>query len=232
MSTTTFTWDGSFLGVFSIAPWWYTCRYMNRTYGFLALQDGWQTIHIVRSKNILPLIVDQIKPMFNLLKRGSHHLQINKVHYIIYFVPCNLTQDKALYEVPLSAVSTENIKYLMQDEIFTSFMRAIIIFCQMAHIVISNDKIWLRLVKYQDSFLILPMLCMENKIVPHTTIPVNMKKRWCNYIPSDQLMTYIVEDDSIINRIQILQQVENIIRKIDINYLYLFNFISATLYRM
>lgn len=76
-------WDGSFLGTYDTR----TIIYRKAPYWFIQLNgwSGWVSYQI--NDDGLPQLIDEIKPYFGLLKRGSHGLNIGKRHYTIYYVP-------------------------------------------------------------------------------------------------------------------------------------------------
>lgn len=53
--------------------------------------DGVLHCNIKATKDYFPCIVDEIKSIFNLPKRGFHRMMINNVEYIVYYIPVTIT---------------------------------------------------------------------------------------------------------------------------------------------
>lgn len=126
-------WDGSHLGQYNniISMKWFLER---NTYYEIIMPDGWSDdipggiIYCIgtKTKNIFPCIVEDIKVLFDIPRRGIHRITINNSEYNIYYVPMTV-DNEILWETPLNRL--DNKHPLRKDPLFKRRMQKIIAFC-------------------------------------------------------------------------------------------------------
>jgi hypothetical protein len=81
------SWDGSFLGYFDESIYIVSCK----RYEIITLQMPHLTTTIAckmqKGKDAFPIIVDNLKNVFGLTRRGTHCIMINHQLYTLFYVP-------------------------------------------------------------------------------------------------------------------------------------------------
>lgn len=122
----TLPWDGSHLGQFNrniITNRWSVLR---AKYVELEFEQGYLYANIKSCDNLLPCIIEDIKPLFNINKRGIHRITLSKKDYIIYFVPID-EHGNIVWETPLNKIPTTH--FLRRDEVFRKSVQQLLAFC-------------------------------------------------------------------------------------------------------
>lgn len=125
------TWDGSHLGKYNdiILNQWQIDK---EIYHQLLIPegsiipDGIICCVIKKFKNFLPCIVDEIKPIFNIQKRGTHCINIDNKEYIIYYVPISINGE-IIWEPFLNKL--DNNHAIRKNPTFRKDVQKIIAFC-------------------------------------------------------------------------------------------------------
>lgn len=127
-------WDGSHLGshidIKIISHW----TFENNNYVTISLPDGWLNnrsggiiyCSATCTKNLFPCIVEDIKKIFNIPRRGIHRIVINNKEYLLYYVPISLNEE-VIWETPLNRLDSKHI--LRTDPNFRKSIQKIIAFC-------------------------------------------------------------------------------------------------------
>ena len=126
-------WNGSHLGSYMniiISKW----KLEKFQYCGIILPHGWcneipgGTIYCVATgaKDAFPCIVEDIKVIFGIPRRGLHRIKINTKEYIIYYVPIT-TRGEVVWETPLSRLDSKHA--LRYDKTFRRKVQKIIAFC-------------------------------------------------------------------------------------------------------
>lgn len=144
-------WDGSHLGSYSdvILKQWLR---NGLTYYIIILPQGWcssltdKQMQLQKgllycsggyTKNIFPCIVEELKPLFGLTKRGVHRITINDKSYVLYYVPITVNGDLIL-ETPLSHLDLRHSIRL--DPLFKFETQKIIAFCDLLSLTSTNES--------------------------------------------------------------------------------------------
>lgn len=126
-------WDGSHLGVFNriIMRRWR----LERTYYYgIVLPNGWSPeypdgmiyCNALCTKDVFPCIVEDIKGVFGLPRRGIHRITIDRKEYILYYIPISIKGD-IIWETPLNRLDSRHV--LRKDPQFKRNVQKIIAFC-------------------------------------------------------------------------------------------------------
>lgn len=78
------------------------------------------------TKDVFPCIVEDIKVIFGLPRRGVHRIIIDNKDYILYYVPITI-EGRVIWETPLSRLDTKHL--LRKDPNFRKEVQKIIAFC-------------------------------------------------------------------------------------------------------
>lgn len=233
-------WDGSYLGEYptsAILQKWYMGGVLY--YGILLNGDEFIYVTVHRVKDLFPLIVNDLKEVFDLPRRPLHHITFCGSIYILYPVP--VTSDGQLvWEVPLNQLP--NNHSLRSDPDFEDRVRKLFVFCELlslpdsdeTNIIIQSDYVPVN--NNETKTTIVKELVRDFNILPASVI-----KRWFN---EDIFIEYIVRDmlhyqkdknpddtsNSRSNNFGVLlfdlrSRIETIIRKYDTNYIWYSNFI-------
>lgn len=128
-------WDGSHLGNYSNRI--IRAQYINNgvRYTELALELGDIYCIIKKTKESIECIIDEIKKVFGINKRGTHRICIGRTEYLIYYVPIT-GDEKIMFEIPLSKISS-NDRY---DEDFIKEIRKTIVFCEILGLSSTTER--------------------------------------------------------------------------------------------
>ena len=80
----------------------------------------------VCTKDVFPCIVEDIKDIFGLTRRGIHRITIDNKEYILYYVPIS-SKGQVFWETPLNRLDSKHI--LRRNLEFKKEVRKIIAFC-------------------------------------------------------------------------------------------------------
>lgn len=126
-------WDGSHLGYYvgSITQRWSLdgIRYLGIT-----LPLGWDqeipsgVIYCIaiRTKDLLPCIIEGIKEVFGLQRCGIHIINLDGYQYVIYYVPIT-TSGTVIWETPINRLDSKH--QLRKDPVFRKEVQKHIVFC-------------------------------------------------------------------------------------------------------
>lgn len=128
-------WNGDYLGEYSgiITTKW-TLKKIK--YCGITLPQGWSKDNLLpggiiycifsRSKNMFPYIVEDIKTVFEINRRGIHRITIDKKEYILYYIPITL-RGEVIWETPLNKIDSNH--GLRKDDKFKVDVRRLVAFC-------------------------------------------------------------------------------------------------------
>lgn len=116
------TWDGSYLGEFT--PEIIISKIVTKelTYARIQLNNNGEDLicrikKVTKMSNmIIPHLVDELKPVFGLIKVGSHYLKIGRSYYSIFKVQLN-QQNEIIVEQKLSDVTPDQIMSTQNQDI-------------------------------------------------------------------------------------------------------------------
>jgi len=137
-------WDGGYLGSFLDCI---TNKWLSEgiNYYELTLPYGWSQEYgagviyctMICNKGTFPCIVEDIKPLFGIRRRGVHRITINNKEHIIYFVPISLTGD-IIWETPL--IRLDGKHQLRKNSLFRHEVQKIIAFCDILALCNTNES--------------------------------------------------------------------------------------------
>lgn len=194
------------------------------------------TVHHIKDK--FPCIVEDLKPLFNLPKRGYHIATLYGKEYILYYLPISSVGD-VIWETPLSFIPVSDP--IRKDEELADQIRKVFVFCNLLSLTSTGERsIKLRSVS-------------ENKYIPissnelSTTITSKNKKkqsfdfcilnrtvfmRWfgehanIEHIIAEMINGCYDDYESISVTISELKSnIDKVIQKHDSNYIWFSNFI-------
>lgn len=207
-------WDGSYLEQFNKAPWENSIRYLQRTYAFINTEDGWQVIQVVRTKNILPVIIDELADYFALPKRGTHTLHIKKTHYVIYYVP--IDNDEISYETQLSKIEKQTKKELYENDMFTTILKNLFTLAYSLQLNLSESNIIVRKIYQDDKVLLIPMLFNYTKCKNKLNLPPRIRKKLFDHLDHNEIMSNLIDNNCDHHYLKI--DIKELIDDIDNNY--------------
>jgi hypothetical protein len=129
-------WDGEHLGNYigSITQKW---SMEGDNYFAITLPKGWKYMGnemeqgiiycmATNAKDAFPCIVEDIKQIFGITRRGLHRIKIDNKEYIIYYVPINIKGD-VIWETPLNRLDSKH--ELRNDKEFKNKVQRLLLFC-------------------------------------------------------------------------------------------------------
>ena len=103
----------------------------------LSLGEGILYCTYVCTKNVFPCIVEELKPLFGLAKRGIHRITIDNREYILYYVPITVSGE-LIWETPLSRLDLRHP--VRNDPLFRFEIQKIIAFCDLLSLSNTNES--------------------------------------------------------------------------------------------
>ena len=96
-------WDGSFLGAHKINIILQASNIEELNYFHISI-NGYETYCMYReTKDNLSCIIDELKPIFKIIKLGTHDIIIGRTHYLL--VRCAYYNNEIIYDHKLSDIS-------------------------------------------------------------------------------------------------------------------------------
>ncbi len=129
-------WDGSHLGEYPMEIVAHKWLLEKVVYYGLKIEKGTIYCNAVRRRNLFPCIVEGIKEIFGIVKRGVHQIKIGKIEYLIYYVPVS-TRGEIIWETPLNRLDSKH--HLRSDPQFQWEVRKIIAFCDILALGNTNE---------------------------------------------------------------------------------------------
>jgi hypothetical protein len=225
------SWDGSFLGEYpldAIVQRWY----MNGVlYYGIALKDEFIYVTVHRVKDLFPLIVNDLKAVFDLPRRALHYIKFSGSIYILYPVPMTPEGD-LIWEVPLNQISINH--QLRSDPEFQDMVRKLFVFCDLlslpdsdeTNIIIQANQIPINNNETRTTII-------KETLRDFNILPASVIKLWfadenifIERIVCDMLHYQITNNSFEILMFDLRAQIETIIRKYDRNYIWYTNFVA------
>ena len=230
-------WDGSHLGSYSFAitsVW----EHEGVRYNSVVLPDGWSekisggVIHCTtcRTNDTLSCIIEEIKPLFGISKRGIHRITISNREYLLYYVPISL-KGELIWETPLNRLDAKH--HLRTNPLFRMKVQDIIAFCDiMALTGTTESHICIRS-SLENSFALINTNEKSNTIpkaefYDYSIIPKTLFNKWFGEETqiSDVVRSMIrcqhkqgtYEMNALISRLR--AEIEDIIKKYDNSYIW------------
>lgn len=121
-------WDGSFLGTYPLSAVLVRWTLEDSTYYGIQLKEGILYTIAHRNKNILPCIVDELRPIFGLDRRGLHRIILGHDEYIIYYVPIS-GNNELIWETSLNRLNNKH--HIKRDPEFRKSVQKVLAFCDL-----------------------------------------------------------------------------------------------------
>jgi len=140
------SWNGSHLGSYMgiITHKW---SLEGNCYYGITLPQGWSPednipggiIYCMASytKNLFPCIVEDIKTIFGIPRRGFHRINIDNKEYILYYVPISI-KGEVIWETPLNRLDSKHP--LRKNPLFRKEIQKIIAFCDILALTNTGEK--------------------------------------------------------------------------------------------
>jgi len=239
------TWDGSFLGEFDETVIKNISRRANEMYMILEIHEQVLCVVFEQLKDLLPCVIDNLKPIFGIHKRGTHHIKIGKSRYLFYYAPeatkTALGETKRLYYEPKLS-SCEQTHSIRKDEKFILSVRKLLIFKELISVHCGEEAIIVRVVHNEQNMEpdYIPIGIREKKVIFMNEVQLNLKlrKKWfpkgdCgsgyhNRIEVGSYSQLLMEMIGFENdnwRVDLLQKMENVIKGVDSSYAWYSNYI-------
>lgn len=127
-------WDGTHLGSYPATAMRERWRVDNTRYYTIVLPQGWSPtlpgglLYSIAlcTTDTFSCIVEGIKEVFGIARRGVHRITIGWAEYILYYVPIS-ERGEAIWETPLSRLDQKH--QLRKDESFRKEVQRTIAFC-------------------------------------------------------------------------------------------------------
>lgn len=173
------------------------------------------------------LLIENIKPLFGLMKRGTHTLKIDKKRYIIYYIPFDHKNNQLTNEINLSELDHDN--FLRKDPQFILSVQNIFIFRELLLLCNNHEKnILIRKFEMSDHIIYHPVSQQEknykiNEKRKQQIIPSTIYRKWFKYNDKKTVLITILkqiyQEDQISTIIFTIQEkLEQIIKNFNPKY--------------
>lgn len=229
-------WDGSHLGNYNdvILKQWLR---NGLTYYVITLPQGWcgtltdkQTqlkegilcCTAVNTKNVFPCIVEELKSLFGLTKRGIHRIIINEKSYVLYYVPITINGE-LIWETPLNLIDLRHS--IRSDPLFRFEIQKIIAFCDLLSLTSTNESHIL--IRPGAGTTYVPINSNENSTTvvraPNNDFSIISKVLFTRWFGEDtaidsvvkSMVGYGIQDNVTVAITKLRDQMDNIIMKYD-----------------
>lgn len=248
------SWDGTYLGQYNKESLMMSWTTEGSKYYMINLPQGWSDTFpsgkiycmMSRTKDLFPCIVEDIKQIFNIPRRGIHRIKIGNYDYIIYYVPITI-RGELIWETPLNRLDSKH--FLRKNPEFRRAIQKIIAFCEILALnSTSESTIRIRL---GSNGMPLPINVNETNTsikketnYDYSIITKTLFTKWfgeetsiCDIV--NEMVKYqtndnIQQNDEINLRLissSVRTKVEKIIKRYDSNYIWYTNFIVDRLSR-
>jgi len=229
-------WDGSILGEGTILHKW---TYYSDTYYLIYCHAlGHIVCQANRTNSVFPCIVEDLRVLFDLPKRGSHRINIGGYQWVLYYIPLNNGQDVIFWEIPLSWLPGQHP--IRQQSEFHQHMQRFLAFQEILTITqTAESNVRLR---SGDGISYYPISYCEGEktIKSGKTVAILSKaiyNRWlgshCNSSTAAHLLLAhpepYEETEWLAFCNHLHSEIERIVRYYDVNFLWLANSIVARL---
>jgi hypothetical protein len=171
-----FVWDGSELGGGEVIDSWYTDG--DLYYLIYCYDRGYVICQANRTSSTFPCIIEDIRILFDLPRRGTHRIIMASYHWILYYVPLSSDQKTLSYETHLSNIPNTNS--LRSTEEFRYEMARLLVFQEVLSITQTSETN-IRLRSVGDLYLPISYGEMEKTVKQNKTVGVLSKiifNRW------------------------------------------------------
>lgn len=207
----TFKWDGSFIDNLNIIS---VIKIQRTKYWAIKLNNYVVYCEVRASRNLFPVIVDEIKPLFGLKKLGTHWCYQNGIKYILTQANINNNGDIIQNTLLKDFSLTDQTNNTLINEI-----RKIFVFKDILG-VNKNDESHIIIIKNENNCF--PISYMESIVTDsNSTISTAILEKWFIDINIDDIvkdMTNIENGDQVLDKIyNIHDNIVSIIEKMDRN---------------
>lgn len=209
------------------------------TFFKLKLEDGYVYGLGKKFGTYLPFIVDELRELFGLRRRGLHKFKYKSINYIIYYLSVNENND-IVWETPLNKISKSHP--FRKDPIMINYIRKLLVFCQI--LGLSNTAESTILIRTDNKNSFWPINSNDSKTIYEeidykylSVINKTISNNWLNedYNPQNTISLLINIKNN--NNISVIIEhyrtaIETIIKKYDKNLIYITYGIIETLTSM
>ena len=230
------SWDGSDIGEGAILSSW--SSYADTYYLIYCHTQGHIVCQANRTNSCFPCIIEDIRVLFNLPKRGTHRITIGGYQWILYYVPLSSNGATTYWEVPLSELVAAHP--LRSDEMFRAEMARLLAFQEVLSLTQTSERS-IRL-RTGDGQTYQPVSYSEGertikggKVV--AILSKTIMSRWlgdhCTYTAAAHLLLAHLEpyrEDEWLDFCNVLRtEIERIVTHYDAQFLWLANCVVARL---
>jgi hypothetical protein len=210
-------WDGTFLGKFdtenvSDIETVDGCKYVS-----IKLNDQQSVIgHIKSIRNNLPFIIEEIKHFFGLYHLNTHKIEIN--NHFFAFVNASLADENIILNPTLGQFGG------IIDDNFKRHVQNIIVFREVLGIKVDlNNHTHVCLT---TPFKPYPIADLDTSLGAKTQLSVSTRKKWLGKLSYCEILRRMlnipkIDEEKAVFKLR--SQLDNVIRRIDKNYIYIVN---------
>lgn len=221
-------WDGSHLGKYDRSV--IKRQYLNDgvRYTDITLDIGKIYCIINKTKGNVECMVDEIKNIFGVNRRGTHRIILGSTNYIMYYVTIS-SDGKMIFDIPLSKIE----KY--EDKEFAKEMRKVMVFCEILGLSSTTGK-FIRIRNFGGK--VYPVNwnhgILDTKM---SVIPKNMYEKWfgesiTTYEILKEMIGYSEEKKNLCEiTSEIRGKIDEIVKKYDKTYIWYSNVIIERISR-
>nr|QBK90242.1 MAG: uncharacterized protein LCPAC102_01550 [Pithovirus LCPAC102] len=235
MNKPIFIWNGTYLGEFFKTNILYETYYIQTKTKYWTINYLSNTLicAIKKVDSVMPCIYDELMPIFNLPKIGTHYIKYKNNIYILYKILYD-TNYSIMPEILLSSIDINKF-----DEFYRSKIRHIYIIRDLIGITHTNDNDIIVRQSYNKNMVLniisFKTYGINESISINSTITNTCKKKWFTKNKEEINIRHIYReifkdvnniDDIPIYISDIIIKMSNIIKRINPEYCYITNIIS------
>jgi len=130
-------WDNTHLGIYEENVIIGVLNHNDIIYHSIRINNGIIYCIAVKTKNLFPCIVEDIKDIFGIKRRGIHQIKLGLNDYILYYVPVS-TYSEIINETPLSHLDRNH--ELRIDKEFSNNVRKLLAFNDILSLSDTSEK--------------------------------------------------------------------------------------------
>lgn len=204
-------WDGSYLGEFSKN----IIESSHEDYTLLHFSDEYIPVILANHRDLLPIFIDEIKPLYCVTKTGTHSIKIGGKRYVVYRVPYVHRQKgkkdefRVTTDLKLDLISDDDLdSYRDEVEIMLTFRRLVQLNTTSKNLYLRNNDI----ISLYDTSI---------KKSSLNIIPIKIKERWGVRDPTEVITTIFdipLSSEGNEVRIRLLTEMEAIMKRLSMDY--------------
>ena len=239
------SWNGDFIGEYDKTIILSNWQIRNIKYYALWLNleqiSGIVYCSHVRTNSLLPCIIDDIKQLFNIDRRGNYRIKIGGFHYIIYYIPIS-NYNVAMWETPLHQLKLDDP--VRNNHSFKLNVQKLLAFCHILGLVGTSESAFLIRKLNNDVYTVINTNLREtafNKNYDYQVVSLALFKRWFNQdvdmnIVITNFLNYHDDYCGLFNtyglgqtHAHIITEIDKIVKKYDKTYIWLSSYVIERL---